>query len=64
VRAGYLDLIPVDIDVSPLDNSGLNKQGISFTHKKHDGDSPIFAYVDTEGSILNHKLRPGKSDSR
>jgi hypothetical protein len=27
VRAGYLDLIPVDIDVSPLDNSGSHKQG-------------------------------------
>jgi hypothetical protein len=31
VRAGYLDLIPVDIDVSPLDNSGSHKQGASFT---------------------------------
>ena len=45
VRAGYLDLIPVDIDVSPLDNSGSHKQGVSFTYKKHDGYAPIFAYV-------------------
>lgn len=60
VRAGPLDLIPVDIDVSPLDNSGSNKQGVSFTYKKHDGFAPIFAYVGTEGYMLNHELRPGK----
>jgi len=60
VRAGELDLIPVDIDVSPLDNSGSHKQGVSFTYKKHDGYAPIFAYIGTEGYMLNHELRPGK----
>jgi len=60
VRAGHLDLVPVDIDVSPLDNSGSNKQGVSFTYKKHDGYAPIFAYIGTEGYMLNHELRPGK----
>jgi len=60
VRAGHLDLIPVDIDVSPLDNSGSHKQGVSFTYKKHDGYAPIFAYIGTEGYMLNHELRPGK----
>jgi len=29
VRAGHLELVPVDIDVSPLDNSGSKKQGVS-----------------------------------
>jgi hypothetical protein len=60
VRAGDLDLVPVDVDVSPLDNSGSNKQGVSFTYKKHDGYAPIFAYVGTEGFMLDHELRPGK----
>lgn len=60
IRAGDLDLVPVDIDVSPLDNSGSHKQGVSFTYKKHDGYAPIFAYVGTEGYMLNHELRPGK----
>ena len=60
VRAGELDLIPVDIDVSPLDNSGSHKQGVSFTYKKHDGYALIFAYIGTEGYMLNHELRPGK----
>lgn len=60
VLAGHLDLVPVDIDVSALDNSGSNKQGVSFTYKKHDGFAPIFAYVGTEGYMLAHELRPGK----
>ena len=60
VRAGHLDLVPVDIDVSPLDNSGSHKQGVSFTYKKHDGYAPIFAYVGAEGYMLDHELRPGR----
>ena len=60
VRAGHLDLVPVDIDVSPLDNSGSHKQGVSFTYKKHDGYAPIFAYVGAEGYMLEHELRPGR----
>lgn len=30
VKAGHLNLVPVDIDVSPMDNSGSGKQGVSF----------------------------------
>ena len=59
VKAGSLNLTPIDIDVSPLDNSGSNKQGVSFTYKKHDGYAPIFAYIGSEGYMLNHELRPG-----
>ena len=59
LQAGHLELVPVDIDVSPLDNSGSQKQGVSFTYKKHDGYAPIFAYVGTEGYMLDHELRPG-----
>lgn len=60
VRVGELELVPVDMDVSPLDNSGSKKQGVSFTYKKHDGFAPIFAYVGTDGYMLAHELRPGK----
>ena len=61
VKAGHLDLIPIDIDVSPLDNSGSKKQGVSYTYKKHDGYAPIFAYIGAEGFMLNHELRPGSA---
>ncbi len=59
VKAGLLDLVPIDIDVSPLGNSGSNKQGVSFTYKKRDGYAPIFAYIGSEGYMLNHELRAG-----
>ncbi|NKB22943.1 MAG: hypothetical protein GKR87_00805 [Kiritimatiellae bacterium] len=32
-----LDLVPVDIDVSPLGHSGSSKEGVSYTYKGHDG---------------------------
>jgi len=52
-------LVPVDIDVSPLDNSGSSKQGVSWTYKNHDGYAPIFAYIGSEGHMLDCELRPG-----
>lgn len=60
VDADGLELVPVDMDVSPFDNSGSSKQGVSFTYKRHDGFAPMFAYVGTEGYMLDCELRPGK----
>lgn len=55
--------IPLDIDVSPLDNSGSKKEGVSWTYKNHDGYAPIFAYLGTHGYMLNCELRPGSQHS-
>jgi hypothetical protein len=41
--------IPIDIDVSPFDNSNTKKEGVS----------QIFAYIGSEGYDLNVELRPG-----
>jgi hypothetical protein len=60
VDADGLRLVPVDMDVSPFDNSGSSKQGVSYTYKKHDGYAPMFAYVGSEGYMLDCELRPGK----
>ena len=60
LNAEHLDLVPVDMDVSPLDNSGSSKQGVSYTYKGHDGYAPMFSYVGTEGYMLDCELRPGK----
>ncbi len=60
VDADGLKFVPVDMDVSPLDNSGSMKQGVSFTYKKHDGYAPMFTYIGTEGYMLDCELRPGK----
>lgn len=52
--------VPVDIDVSPFDNSKTKKEGVSRTYKGMDGYAPIFAYIGTEGYLVNCELREGK----
>ena len=52
--------VPVDIDVTPFDNSKSNKQGVSRTYKGYDGYAPIMAYIGTEGYLINCELREGK----
>lgn len=58
------NLVAVDIDVSPFDNSGTKKEGVSWTYKKVDGYAPIFAYVGEEGYLINLELRPGSDHSQ
>jgi hypothetical protein len=60
IKTQYKDYIPLDVDVSPLDNSRTKKEHSSRTYKDHDGFAPIFAYIGTEGHMLNCELRPGK----
>jgi hypothetical protein len=56
--AGYF--LPLDMDVSPFDNSKTQKEGVSRTYKGVDGFAPIFAYLGTEGYLVNLELREGK----
>ena len=49
--------VPVDIDVTPFDNSKSNKEGVSRTYKGFDGYAPIMAYIGTEGYLVNLELR-------
>jgi hypothetical protein len=37
--------VPIDADVSPFDNSGTKKEGVSCTYKKVDGYAPMLAYI-------------------
>ena len=52
--------VPVDIDVTPFDNSKTSKENVSRTYKGYDGYAPIMAYIGTEGYLVNSKLRAGK----
>jgi len=54
------DLLPLDIDVSPFDNSKSHKEDVSRTYKGFDGYAPILAYLGQEGYMMNVELRPGK----
>ena len=51
--------VPVDIDVTPMDNPKSNKEGVSRTYKGSDGYAPLVVYIGTEGYILNIQLRQG-----
>nr|WP_288796501.1 IS1380 family transposase [uncultured Bacteroides sp.] len=53
-------LAPVDIDVTPMDNSKSKKEGVSRTYKGFDGYAPMMAYIGTEGYAINFELREGK----
>ena len=53
-------LVPLDMDVSPFDNSKTMKEGVSRTYKGYDGYAPMFAYIGTEGFMANAELRHGK----
>jgi hypothetical protein len=52
--------VPIDADVSPFDNSGSRKEGVSCTYKLFDGYAPMLAYIGAEGYLLNAELREGK----
>ena len=64
LTACYEDYIPIDADVSPMDNSGTKKEGVSLTYKKFEGYSPLFVYVGQEGYWLDLDFRPGNRHSQ
>ena len=53
-------MVPVDMDVTPMDNSNTKKEGVSFTYKKFMGYAPMMAYIGKEGYLANAELREGK----
>lgn len=58
------EYLPLDVDVSPFDNSKTHKEGVGRTYKGMDGYAPNFAYVGAEGYMLNCELRPGTQHSQ
>lgn len=58
-RTTHGKYIPLDCDVSVLDNSKSHKEGVGFTYKGCDGLSPMFAYLGTHGYMLDCEMRPG-----
>ena len=58
-----MKLIVLDMDASPMDNSGSYKEKISNTYKNFMGYCPVFAYISENGYMLNCNLRPGKDHS-
>ena len=57
------DVIPVDFDVTPMDNSNSQKEGVSYTYKQVAGYAPMMTYIGGTGYMLNNQLREGKAHS-
>jgi len=55
----FEEYIPLDVDVSPFDNSNTKKEGVSYTYKGFAGYAPIFAYIGEEGYLMNLEFRAG-----
>jgi hypothetical protein len=64
ITSSYKEWVPLDIDVSPFDNSGTKKEGVSYTYKKVDGYAPILAYLGLEGYMVHCRLREGSQHSQ
>lgn len=60
---GHGSYLPLDIDVSVLDNSGSHKEDVGVTYKSVVGYAPIFAHLGSEGYLLASELRPGTQHS-
>ena len=54
------ELVALDMDVSPFDNSNTKKEGVSRTYKGFDGYAPNFSYLGKEGFCIDTQLREGK----
>ena len=52
--------VPLDVDVTPLDNSKTRKEGVSRTYHGYDGYAPIAAYLGREGYCVGFELREGR----
>lgn len=60
----YKNYVPLDVDVTPMDNSGSKKEGVSYTYKEFEGFAPIMAYIGREGYLMKCELREGKANGQ
>jgi len=56
--------VPLDLDVTPMDNSNSHKEGVSCTYKNYYGYAPMMAYIGMEGFLVNAELREGSQHSQ
>lgn len=61
LKDGKTIYVPLDLDVSPFDNSNTKKEGVSRTYKGCDGYAPNFSYLSQEGYVVNVELREGST---
>ncbi|MCQ2317279.1 MAG: IS1380 family transposase [Bacteroidales bacterium] len=57
------DYIPLDIDVSVLEDKSSNKEGVAMSYHQVKGYAPIFCYAGTQGHMVADEMRPGSQHS-
>ena len=56
----YTGHVPLDADVTIMDNSGSNKEGVSRAYSGIEGYAPMIMYIGNEGYCLELELREGR----
>ena len=58
------NLIPVDFDVTVMDNTGSKKEGVDQSYRpKIKGYAPMMTNIGNQGYLLNHQFRKGSAHS-
>ena len=63
IKIAGLELIPIDIDVSVLEDTSSHKEGVAMSYHKVKGFAPIFCYAGKQGYMVANELRPGSQHS-
>ena len=63
IETGGMKLLPVDIDVSVLEDTSSHREGVSQSYHNVKGFAPIFCYAGREGFMVANELRPGSQHS-
>ena len=58
-----MPLIPVDIDVSVLEDTASHKEGVGMSYRRVAGYAPVFCHAGREGCMVANELRPGSRHS-
>jgi len=58
------NMIPVDFDVTVMDNTGSHKEGVEQSYQpKIKGYAPMMTNIGSQGYLLNHEFRKGNAHS-
>jgi len=63
IEVNKTSYIILESDVTPMDNSGSKKEGVSKTYKLFDGYAPMMSYLGRSGFMINNELREGSCHS-
>lgn len=63
IEINKVPYIILESDVTPMDNSGSKKEGVSKTYKLFEGFAPMMSYFGKSGFMINNELREGSCHS-